>query len=263
MRKARDLVQTSGRRFLRLPNSKTPKMEDISERYGYKPMLRWNPQVEEYFIKAYGADHFSRISNALTHPSCYSCVRVNTLKSTSDAVIQKLMAIMKETEHDDANENLNEYDANVNADTGLKQKGCLKKTNISLNLSDCSKVTNALKENFQTGPISKCQFPGLDYVVFVRGSGPHVIDYGYIHEKPPKEVIVSRKCAEAVLRGAQCSVERGKNCGFSCCGAAWSLMADGGTGANHRGDCSAGLETGRDGSFPAELTNNFSILSAL
>ncbi|XP_059452670.1 rRNA (cytosine-C(5))-methyltransferase NOP2C [Corylus avellana] len=252
MRKARDLVQTSGRRFLRLPNSKTPKMEDISERYGYKPMLRWNPQVEEYFIKAYGADHFSRISNALTHPSCYSCVRVNPLKSTSDAVIQKLMAIMKETEHDDANENLNEYDANVNADTGLKQKGCLKKTNISLNLSDCSKVTNALKENFQTGPISKCQFPGLDYVVFVRGSGPHVIDYGYIHEKPPKEVIVSRKCAEAVLRGAQvyvpgvmaCSahVEKGEKIAVSV--AVEQPGPDGGWGLGiTRGTVLQGLET--------------------
>lgn len=130
---------------------------------------------------------------------------MNTLKSTSDAVIQKLVAIMKETEHGDANDNLSECDANVNADTGVKQKGCLKETNISLNLSDCSKETNALKENFQTGPISKCQFPGLDYVVFVGGSGPHVIDYGYIHDKPPKEVIVSRKCAEAVLRGAQVS----------------------------------------------------------
>ncbi|GMY19176.1 putative methyltransferase NSUN6 isoform X5, partial [Fagus crenata] len=31
------------------------------------------------------------------------------------------------------------------------------------------------------------------------GSGPHIIHY----DRPPKEIIVSRKCAEAVLRGAQ------------------------------------------------------------
>ncbi|XWS30914.1 hypothetical protein CRYUN_Cryun23aG0032200 [Craigia yunnanensis] len=37
----------------------------------------------------------------------------------------------------------------------------------------------------------------------MQGSGPHTIDYGYAPEKPPKEVLVSRKCAEAVLRGAQ------------------------------------------------------------
>jgi hypothetical protein len=40
----------------------------------------------------------------------------------------------------------------------------------------------------------------IDYVVFVWGSGPHRVDYGNV---APKEVIVSRKCAEAVLRGAQ------------------------------------------------------------
>lgn len=59
------------------------------------------------------------------------------------------------------------------------------------------------QSNLQNGPISKCQIPGLEYVVFVKGSGPHAIDYGYMPDKPPKEVLVSRKCAEAVLRGAQ------------------------------------------------------------
>lgn len=151
--------------------------------------------MEDYFIKAYGSDHFSRISKALTYvrshrlvlsfyyfykiknrssvlcffkkkwflirrPSCYSCIRVNTLKSTSDAVIQKLLTIIKEEEGGSESES-------------------------------------------EIGRISKCEFPGLeDYVVFYRGSGPHVIDYA----RPPKEIIVSRKCAEAVLRGAQVSI---------------------------------------------------------
>ncbi|CAL5340630.1 unnamed protein product [Camellia sinensis] len=39
---------------------------DTSDRYRFEPSLRWNPQVEEYFIKAYGADHFARISKSLT-----------------------------------------------------------------------------------------------------------------------------------------------------------------------------------------------------
>lgn len=39
---------------------------DESERYCYNPTLRWNPQVEEYFIKAYGSELFSSISKALT-----------------------------------------------------------------------------------------------------------------------------------------------------------------------------------------------------
>ncbi|KAL6493786.1 hypothetical protein OROGR_031695 [Orobanche gracilis] len=49
--------------------------------------------------------------------------------------------------------------------------------------------------------ISKCKIPGLDYVVFVQGSGPHTIGYRYEDDKLSKEVVVSRKCAEAVLRG--------------------------------------------------------------
>ena len=56
--------------------------------------------------------------------------------------------------------------------------------------------TNMFNENLQKSPISKCEFPGLE---------PHLIDYGYVDGKPTKEVVVSRKCAEAVLRGAQVS----------------------------------------------------------
>lgn len=64
-------------------------------------------------------------------------------------------------------------------------------------------VASSVKGRLQNGTISESQIPGLEYVVFVKGSGPYTIDYGYEPDKPPKEVIVSRKCAEAVLRGAQ------------------------------------------------------------
>ncbi|ESQ36255.1 hypothetical protein EUTSA_v10007146mg [Eutrema salsugineum] len=133
-----------------------------SERYCYDPVLRWDPQVEDYFNKAYGTDHFARISKALTRPSSYSCIRVNTVKTTSDAVIEKLTKILNDSED------------------GLK-----------------------LVQPDGSSPISKCQIPGLEYVVFVNGSGPHKIQYDFGLENPPKEVLVSRKCAEAVLRGAQ------------------------------------------------------------
>ncbi|KAF9620389.1 hypothetical protein IFM89_011762 [Coptis chinensis] len=132
-----------------------PKMD---ERYSYNPKLKWNSKVEEYFIKAYGVDHFSKISKALARPSCYSCIRVNTLKSTSDAVIEKLLEI---------------------------------------------ELRSAVLGYGQDNLITKCQIPGLDYVLFVKGSGPHTITYGDAASTPPKEVLVSRKCAEAVLRGAQ------------------------------------------------------------
>ncbi|KAK2992044.1 hypothetical protein RJ640_028272, partial [Escallonia rubra] len=105
----------------------------------------------------------------IQRPSCYSCIRVNTLKSTTDAAIEKLLEIL--------------------------EKG---------SSAVCSNTAlDPLKAGVQSGPISKCQLPGLDYVLFVRGSGPHSIDYKHTEDKPLKEVIVSRKCAEAVLRGAQ------------------------------------------------------------
>ncbi|KAL2246002.1 UNVERIFIED_CONTAM: rRNA (cytosine-C(5))-methyltransferase NOP2C, partial [Sesamum indicum] len=118
-------------------------------------------------------------------PSCYSCIRVNTLKSTSDAVIEKLLAILQERgwQNDPAE------GANVPCSSDDIATGPMDSAGFSdASVKKCS--------------ISKCKIPSLDYVVFVKGSGPHTIDYGYKKDKPPKEVIVSRKCAEAVLRGA-------------------------------------------------------------
>ncbi|XP_045787075.1 rRNA (cytosine-C(5))-methyltransferase NOP2C isoform X1 [Trifolium pratense] len=187
MKKARDLffLTTSYRTLHKTPNSsnstvtatfyQTMQLSDhdssSSQRYSFNPTLNWNPQLHNYFIKAYGSDHFSRISSALTRPSRYSCIRVNTLCSNSDDVIEKLRLIVKQS--------LNGGDIEGGDD-----------------------VVNPLKEclDLDSGPFMKCRIPGLDYVVFVWGSGPHRVDYGNV---APKEVIVSRKCAEAVLRGAQ------------------------------------------------------------
>ncbi|GJT34325.1 putative methyltransferase NSUN6 [Tanacetum coccineum] len=152
--------------------------QSASDRYSYNPTLRWNPQVEDYFIQAYGAEAFHRISKALTRPSCYSCIRVNTLKTTTEAVIEKILEIQREKR---LNDSLNNLDTNDDVDISESVKSPTSETN----------------------PVLKCQIPGLDYVVFVKGSGPHNIQYDYQQDAPPKEVIVSRKCAEAVLRGAQ------------------------------------------------------------
>ncbi|KAL6134971.1 hypothetical protein ACLB2K_067199 [Fragaria x ananassa] len=150
-KKARDLFRRSIRNFF----TDHPKImeQQQQQRYSYDPTLRWNPEVDSYLSHAYGPAHFSRISKALTRPSCYSCIRVNTLKSTPDSVIEKLRDIVK------------------------------------------------------GASISKCEVEGLEYLVFVKGSGPHSVDYGCDEDgnvNPPlKEVLVSRKCAEAVLRGAE------------------------------------------------------------
>lgn len=130
-------------------------------------------------------------------PSCYSCIRVNTLKSTTDTVIKKLSTIVTEMgKPNSENTTLKGGDGDVNG-IELTQSGSQK---ASVKISD---EKNPITENFEHPSISRCQVPGLDYVVFVGGSGPHTIDYGYANGRPPKEVIVSRKCAEAVLRGAQ------------------------------------------------------------
>ncbi|KAB2004060.1 hypothetical protein ES319_D11G172000v1 [Gossypium barbadense] len=189
-KKGRNLLAAFRQTFLTLQNM-TPQAEAEAEiqlnaasaRYSYNPILRWNPQVEDYFIKAYGSLHFAQISKALTRPSCYSCIRVNTLKSTSDAVIEKLQEIMRKSgsQNDVVGINLKENKPSNDIDLDMVEK----------------------QSSLQNESITKCQIPGLEYVVFVKGSGPHEIDYGYLPDKPPKEVLVSRKCAEAVLRGAQ------------------------------------------------------------
>ncbi|CAN1758962.1 rRNA (cytosine-C(5))-methyltransferase NOP2C [Linum perenne] len=205
-----------------------PKMD--SERYTFNPVLRWNPEVERYFIHAYGADHFSRISAALAKPSCYSCIRVNSLKSTSDAVIEKLRGIIGENE--------------IEGDSDEVECG-----------GKASAEKSPLDESWKDGRIAKCKIPGLEYVVLVKGSGPRAVDYGYAPDAPPKEVMVSRKCAEAVLRGAQvyvpgvlaCSahVEKGDTVAVSV--GVEQRMADGGwsTGMT-RGMVLQGLETGKN-----------------
>ncbi|XP_062080837.1 rRNA (cytosine-C(5))-methyltransferase NOP2C-like [Humulus lupulus] len=153
--------------------------------------------------------------NATWRPSYYSCIRVNILKSTPDIVIEKLLAILKENETEFGSENLNlsqtDFGGDSNSNRGMKQNTFCTEISESQKLDDSGKAasglvddfTNVFNGNLQQGPISKCEFPGLDYVLFVKGLGPHVIDYGYVDGKPPKEVVVSRKCAEAVLRGAQ------------------------------------------------------------
>ncbi|KAI3890318.1 hypothetical protein MKX03_028873 [Papaver bracteatum] len=183
---------------------------DYSEHYNYNPTLAWNDKVEEYFINAYGADHFSKISKALTHPSSYSCIRVNTLKSTSDTVTEKLLTILQETGRgSDANgvKTLNgDTDITSEVDMGKKQGSISREPNNQVSgqtMMNSILVGDAPKSSLQKFPINKCQVPGLDYVLFVNGSGPHDIQYSCALNKPVKEVIVSRKCAEAVLRGAQ------------------------------------------------------------
>ncbi|KAK9088312.1 hypothetical protein Scep_027394 [Stephania cephalantha] len=180
---------------------------DHSERYAYNPTLHWNPRVEDYFIKAYGADRFSNISEALTRPSCYSCIRVNTLKTTSDAIVEKLLAFLQEARHqcdiDELNIRSNSSCAAMIRDA--RQGSYFDELKCHQVSNDCEgePLEFSLGKDVPNASslVTKCQLPGLDYVLFVKGSGPHKITY--VDTPSLKEVIVSRKCAEAVLRGAK------------------------------------------------------------
>lgn len=113
------------------------------------------------------------------------------LKSTSDAVIEKLRAVLE-----------NNYLQSGPDERSNSPKGSDDKKYLDIGEPQVKHLSKSI--------VSKCQVPGLDYVIFVKGSGPHAIDYGYEEGKPPKEVLVSRKCAEAVLRGAQVNELCGK-----------------------------------------------------
>uniref|UniRef100_A0A0A9BQZ1 Uncharacterized protein n=1 Tax=Arundo donax TaxID=35708 RepID=A0A0A9BQZ1_ARUDO len=158
------------------PSAAAPPVAADTGRYTFSPRLRWQPEMEEYFSAAYGRDRFARISEALAHPSCYSCIRVNTLKSSTDAVMRKLMDFVHE----------NGLSAGIN---GLEIDG--------------QNGGDQAHEGSSLSLVHKCSYAGLENVLFVRGSGPHVLHYDSQPDQPVKEVIVSRKCAESVLRGAQ------------------------------------------------------------
>ncbi|KAM0946124.1 putative 16S rRNA (cytosine(967)-C(5))-methyltransferase [Dioscorea sansibarensis] len=172
----------------------------FSERYCFNPTLVWNVEVEDYFIKAYGADHFARISKSLTNPSSYSCIRVNALKTTSDIVIKKLVSMIDDKIAGGADIDAREQIFATDFDHTMGKQS-LNETSTPLDPSLDHGNMQVSGDNIVS--VGKCPYPGLDNVVFVRGSGPHLPRYDGQSRKPMKEVIVSRKCAEAVLRGAQ------------------------------------------------------------
>ncbi|XP_042477631.1 rRNA (cytosine-C(5))-methyltransferase NOP2C-like [Macadamia integrifolia] len=254
MKKVQSLLRSIRSSFITSQSRTHTKMDHV-EHYSYNPTLRWNPQVEEYFIKAYGAEHFSQISKALTHPSCYSCIRVNTLKSSSDAIILKLLETLEETRLKCATDGKSITTSNDSADVdmGQKQGSHSKEFHHFPDLHFATRMgVFGDGDALHKMPIFKCLIPGLDNVVFVKGSGPHKIQYGDASNKPVKEVIVSRKCAEAVLRGAQvfvpgvlaCSahVEKGDTVAVSVAVEQPSLDARWGVGMT-RGTVLQGLET--------------------
>eukprot|EP00250_Pteridium_aquilinum_P014341 c21926_g2_i2 orf=477-947(-) len=152
---------------------KSDMAEEVSP--GYRPNLQFHAGVEAYFLKVFGAEHFHSICRALTCPSRYACVRINTLQTTSQEVLTKLLDVLK--------------DSNT-SQTGLHNQGQLLPAEML-----------SFQNNGANKDVLCFEHPQLKDIIIVQGDGPHQIDYSGEHGLF-KEVVVSRKCAEAVLRGA-------------------------------------------------------------
>ncbi|GFR42950.1 hypothetical protein Agub_g3839, partial [Astrephomene gubernaculifera] len=113
----------------------------------FKPDVVWDPEVEAYLRGALGSERFHRTAAALCRPPRTTCMRVNTLKTSTQAVV----------------------------DLVRQQLG-----------------PDWPQDVVQVHPQVPC-------AVLLRGSGPHEVSY---EAAGCKEVVVSRKAGEAVLRGA-------------------------------------------------------------
>jgi len=145
-----------------------------------------------------------------SRPAIQSCVRVNTLETTTAEVIQKLRKHLLKKEVTE--------EATGNHHTGTTRK----EDGVSLHLTQAAAVSSedilprqqqqvpdaaAGDPKFEERNAAECCFEHelLKNVVLVRGKGPCNINYKIgkeDNESSLKEVVVSRKCGEAVLRGA-------------------------------------------------------------
>ncbi len=129
-----------------------------------------------------------------SRPAIQSCVRVNTLETTTAEVIRKLCKhLLKKKEVTE--------EATGNHYTGITRK----EDGVSLPLTQAAAAAGDPK--FEERNAGECCFEHelLKNVILVRGKGPCNINYKIgkeDNESGLKEVVVSRKCGEAVLRGA-------------------------------------------------------------
>lgn len=120
---------------------------------------------------------------------------MNTLKSTTEAIIDKLTSFLDE----------NKLPTTAITSLSLDKKYAFAGVGSDASIDPLYICPSSHSVNGCKSTIYKCPLPGLDNVLFVKGTGPLRVEYGSGQEQPIKEVIVSRKCAEAVLRGAQVS----------------------------------------------------------
>ncbi|KAG0580762.1 hypothetical protein KC19_4G197400 [Ceratodon purpureus] len=171
------------------------ELQPVHNHASYTPRLVWNPRVHDYLSQAYGPQHFAQISQALTRPSIHSCVRVNTLRTTKREVIKRLTEYVLEQQDGNQSAMLRHN----NSQQGSSEAADLKEMECTIP----SESTSQPDKGPETSSVC-FEHDVLENVVMVRGRGPCSINYdaARTEEGVLREVVVSRKCAEAVLRGA-------------------------------------------------------------
>ncbi|WIA12192.1 hypothetical protein OEZ85_012263 [Tetradesmus obliquus] len=111
--------------------------------------VSWDPQVSGFLAAALGAEQFRRIQAAIAVPPLSTCVRVNTLRTSTQDVMQQLQGLLPQ----------------------------------------------------QHSAVHFAPHPQLPMAILLQGSGPHSISPAAAGAA--KQVVISRKAGEAVLRGAQ------------------------------------------------------------
>lgn len=185
-------------------------MEFVDCYASYRPRLIWDPRVSDYLSQAYGQQHFAQISEALTRPSVYSCVRVNTLQTTTKEVIKQLTRYVLQQQNDNQSRMLKQTEfqekSSEAGDPHCAEKADVTGTKLSrIQVGGTISAESTSEEDEGSESCGICfQHDVLDNVVMVKGKGPCSIDYTTVRGEGGvlKEVVVSRKCAEAVLRGA-------------------------------------------------------------
>ncbi|GIL82099.1 hypothetical protein Vretifemale_11036 [Volvox reticuliferus] len=195
-----------------------------NQHFGVRTGVRWDPAVEAYFTACFGVPRLAAMSAALARPSLTPTLRVNTLRSNPQELIQKLQRELWKQQQKDHHPN-HRYTgqhhgqdmANARRSAGLdgEVSSCnelpitaTNKTSNSLDGGDAaaSKMAGVMVSAKRTQPPTDPTttttvrlHPRVPAVAVMFGRGPCDVD-DYSPGLP--EVVINRFAGEAVLKGA-------------------------------------------------------------
>lgn len=157
------------------------------------PPAQWNADVEEFLAKSLGSERLAAISNAVVRPPLLTSIRVNTLTTTVDDVLQRLPSALTRNDREIL------LKRELQGDLEDEKSGRLSRCGTD----DGKSIVSTAELTSQSEPTAQEMgiyvHPEVPNAVIVPGSGPYVIDYG---KTEGREVIVGRKAGESMLRGS-------------------------------------------------------------